>query len=148
MGTINRKTITKYSGRYPAMYIEHCMEGGSTPEFCNLVRVSYQTFDRWCKIYPAMRRAKEEGKKLAEGWWLSQGRQHLIEDYQGPKLNTSLYKFVMGGRFGHTSDKSALDAIEELQHKIDEISSKVSSSDKLAKEPEYDTVDETIEGTR
>ena len=110
--TINPHTPTKYSGLFPQEYIDFCSQGGSTPEFCALKKISRQTFDNWCMNYPEMLEAKRVGKTMAEAWWLSQAKEHLVivnESWKGGSLtttfNTNLYRFIMAGRFRHTGER-------------------------------------------
>lgn len=118
MTKINPKTATKYHGDIPKLFIEHCKTGGSTPEFCKDNDISYATFKVWCNTYPDMTKAKADGKKIAEAWWIKQAQQHLVitnTPESTTKFDTSLYKFIMAGRFGHTSDNAMSKRIAELE---------------------------------
>jgi len=122
MAKINTKTATKYQANTPELYIEHCRKGGSTAEFCRDMMVSDVTLGTWCKTYPAMAEAKKMGKRIAEGWWLEQARNHLVihndQDCGTTKFDTNLYKFIVSGRFGHTSDKAFMLRIAELERAL------------------------------
>jgi len=145
-GKINRKTATKYDPKYPDLYREHCAEGGSKAEFCLYHRISHDSLSNWGERYPdTMGKALKDGKKLAEGWWLSMARQHAVIDYQGPRLDTKLYTFIMGGRFGHTSDKSTLDLIKAMEQRLDALSQTQRVDSKVAPEPECDEIDDNSE---
>ena len=122
MTKINPKTATKYQANTPELYLEHCRNGGSVAEFCNEMMVSRTTFDTWCLTYPAMTEAKAAGKGIAEGWWIRQARNHLIihneQDCGTTKFDTSLYKFIMAGRFGHTSDRDLQKRLEKVEERL------------------------------
>ena len=119
--TINKKTATKLETDCHIRFLEHCHNGGSIPQFCRQERISRTTFDAWCEKYPHMRDAKACGKLWAEGWWMDQAKNHLIvhneHECGTTKFDTNLYKFYMAGRFGHTSDKLLLEALERLEEK-------------------------------
>lgn len=102
-------------------FLDHCKEGGSVAEFCRKEGIGRSTFDNWCHHYPRMKKAREDGRIIAEGWWLEQARKHLIEEKDGPKLNTNLYKFIVGGRFGHTSEADLLKRLKEIEERMMQI---------------------------
>lgn len=121
MAKINPKTATKYHGDIPKLFIEHCKAGKSTAEFCKENDISYATFKVWCNTYPDLTRAKTDGKKIAEAWWVEQAQKHLVivnTPESTTKFDTSLYKFIMSGRFGHTSDRAMAERIAELEQKL------------------------------
>jgi DNA-binding transcriptional regulator YhcF (GntR family) len=119
---INPKTKTTFGTERIKRFIALCAQGGSIPEYCLQEMISRTTFDTWCNTYPEMMEAKILGKKIAEGWWVEQGRKHLIEEHHGPKLNTNLYKFIMGGRFGHTSDRDLTERMDQLEQRQSQLS--------------------------
>lgn len=100
--TVNKKTTTQYSSAYPALYIEHCKQGKSSAQFCRDVNICRETLNDWCNRYPEMGKARQLGKLFAEAWHLDLAHDHLISYEDGPQLNTVLYKFLVGGRFGHS----------------------------------------------
>jgi hypothetical protein len=118
--TINPLTNTKYDGGVPERFLEHCATGGSIPQFCRNERISRSTFDDWIERYN-LKDLKPTGKLWAEGWWMQQAQNNLVTEtvkeigedittVTTTKFDTSLYKFVAGGRFGHTSDKNLSDS--------------------------------------
>jgi len=106
---INKSTTSKYLGTYPQKFIEHCRKGKTTVEFVAEIGVDRDTFDRWCHTYKEMGNAKILGKELAEKWWVEQAQAYLTtyssKDEGTTKFDTNLYKFIVGGRFGHGSKK-------------------------------------------
>ena len=132
-------TTLKLDGDTHLRFLDHCKNGGSINQFCLAENIRRSTFDNWCRDYEHMQQAKIDGKVFAEAWWVDQAQTHLIEEKDGPKLNTKLYTFVMGGRFGHTSDKDAHDRLDKIEAKLtDKLSSLAVSSE--SQEPEYEVV--------
>lgn len=140
--TVNKKTCTKYCGDMPMKYLKLCELGGSTPEFLLQEMIGRTTFDEWCDKYPDMAQAKRIGKQIAEGWWIKQAKNHLItyssKEEGSTHFDTNLYKFIMGGRFGHNHDKKVLDMINELKQAM--LSQKPQTGSAKAEEGEY-TID-------
>ena len=142
--TINPKTTTKYNKDIIPDFLELCGKGGSVPEFCRLKMISRDAFDGWCDKYPAMAEAKRVGKIIAEGWWIEKARECLItynNKDETTKFDTNLYKFIMGGRFGHTADKSLLEALKAIEKKQDAILAMAPTS-ATAEEAEYEEITE------
>ena len=138
--TINPKTTTKFTKEMPQKFLDLCDEGGSVPEFCRQEKICRATFERWCEIYPTMADARKKGKLIAEGWWIEKAREHLItygSKFETTTFNTNLYKFIMGGRFGHTADKSLLDALKAIEAKQDKILA-MAPTTAIAEEAEYE----------
>jgi hypothetical protein len=126
---VNPSTTTKYDGGVIERFLKLCSEGGSVPEFCLQENICRTTFDLWCEKYHAMMTAKKKGKSIAEGWWLKQARMHLVihnvtekrgfdSTTETTKFDTALYKHIVGGRFGHTSDKDAHDRLDKLEQQV------------------------------
>lgn len=116
---INPSTNTKMTDGIYERFLELCAEGGTVAEFCLQERISRTTFYTWAEKYPHMAEARKMGKDWAEGWWIRQARQHLIthssKEEGSTRFDASLYKFYMGGRFGHTADKDADERLERLE---------------------------------
>lgn len=143
--TVNKKTTTKYDGKIFERYLEHCYNGGSTPQFCRLEKISRDTFDRWIATYDTKGEVKKTAKLWAEGWWIQQAQNHLVihndKDAGNTKFDTALYKYMTGGRFGHTSDKEMLEEITKIKERLNTLGPQQSSGS-IAEEPEY-TLDDT-----
>ncbi len=140
--TVNPKTNTKFTGTTPQEFLDHCAMGGSVPEFCLHKMISRTTFDTWCDTYPQMKEAKKSGKILAEGWWLQKGRDHLVthssKESGTTRFDTNLYKFIMGGRFGHMGDKRLMDEVEAMRAQLDSMKTSMQPKTQIADEPEYE----------
>jgi hypothetical protein len=144
--TVNKKTTTKYDGTIPDKLRDHLAKGATIPEFCRLERISRQTLDNWCENYPDCKEARIEGKLWAEGWWLEQAREHLVTETikttdedgnsmtSSKKFDSNLYKFYVGGRFGHTGDKALRDFIDEMNKRFDSLPKTTSA---VAEEPAF-----------
>jgi len=146
MAKINPKTATKYHGGIPKEYIEHCKKGGAVSQFCLKYEVCRATFDNWCANYPTMMEAKLIGKHLAEGWWVTQAQNHLIihneQDCGTTKFDTTLYKFIMSGRFGHTTDRDFDNRLKELEEKLAK-QAQTTAVSQYAQEGEYTLDDDS-----
>lgn len=115
-----------YDNEMPNRFIESMKRGESIPEFLLSESMSRKSFDRYCLSYPEMGEAREIGKKFAEAWWMQQAKKHLVihntTEKEGDisistttKFDTNLYRFYMGGRFGHTGDKKVQDLVNLLE---------------------------------
>lgn len=145
---VNKKTATKFCSDYPAKYLELFRRGGTKAEFCRMVDVGLETLNDWIERYPEMGAVAKRAKKIAEGWWLEQARNHVIQEHMGEgvvsKLDTSLYKHYTGGRFKFHSDKALHDAmalIAQLEAKIATMQTKTEGA--YAEEPKFELIDDS-----
>lgn len=99
--SMNSSTTCKYNPAYPEMFLEHCKKGKTVVQFCRDISVGRDTFDSWCKTYPEMGEAKILGKQYAEAYWLDLADCHQEQESESVQLNMTLYRWTMGGRFGH-----------------------------------------------
>lgn len=136
---IGNDFASKWSPDIPKKWLDHCREGGSVPEFCLEQDICDKTFYNWCKAHPELAAVCHKGKKLAEGWWMREGRRHLVEHEKGTKLNTNLYKWITSGRFGHSAEKALHDKIDEIQKRLDAQENKSSSA--YAETAECESID-------
>ncbi len=117
--TVNVKTMTKFDPGVFDRYLEHCSKGGSIPQFCRNEKIGRPTFDAWIEKYDTTKEIKARGKLWAEGWWMEQAQENLVihndKDAGTTKFDTNLYKYVTGGRFGHTSEKEIRDILINMQ---------------------------------
>lgn len=144
--TINPRTNTKFDAGFPARWLEHAAQGGSVPEFCRIERIAPQTFYSYCDKYPAMMAARIMGKAWAEGWWMSQARENLVtysSKIGSTNFNTSLYKWYMAGRFGHTEDRRQQEMLEELMKRTAHLANAPANA--IAEEAECEPDDNTPE---
>jgi len=136
--TVNKRTTTKYTGDMPSKLLAVCAEGGTPIEFCAQERIDKNTLNAWCENYPEMMQARTLGKVLAEAWWLKQAKDYLVthgsKEFGTTKFDSNLYKFYVGGRFGHSGDKALRDFIDEMNKRFDSIPQ---ASSAVAAEPEF-----------
>lgn len=141
--TINAHTATKYDGDVKNRFLEHFYHGGSIPQFCRKERICRQTLYNWCEKYPEMQHARIMGKLWAEGWWLDQAQENLVTHSSkegSTKFDSSTYKFIMGGRFGHTGEKElhdlAMKILAKMQNELPQ------GQQVKAEEAEYELISE------
>ena len=79
--------------------IRRFSKGETRQEFCAVHSVSEQTFSVWVAKIPAFEEAYEIAKVKAESWYLKIGREHMIEEPDGAKLNMAMYNRTMNTRF-------------------------------------------------
>lgn len=143
MAVINPSTSCKLETDCHIRFLEHCLFGGSIPEFCREERISRTTFDTWCIKYPHMKDARAMGKTWAEGWWMSEARKNLTtysSKEESSKFDTSLYRFVVSGRFGHTSDRTFDERLKYLETLMAQ--QKPAATGQFAEEAAYELIDD------
>ena len=74
---------------------------------------------------------------------MQQAQDHLVihndKDCGVTKFDSGLYKHIVGGRFGHTSDKDAHDRLDKIEAKQAQLEG-VKPLAQFAEEPEYEVV--------
>lgn len=134
MAKVNKTSNTKLEADCHIRFIAHCKQGGSIPEFCLEEDIDRKTFDRWCDTYPHMKEAKIKGKLLAEGWWLALARKHVTYTKHSKKIDSNLYKHIVGGRFGHTADKDAHERLDKIEQQMQKSSMSQMTNSAIAEE--------------
>lgn len=86
--------------------ISEMQVGATIEEVCVKMRVSKDTFYKWCEEYEVLTYAKKRGIELAKAWWLEQSRVNLKDK----NFSATLFYMNMKNRFGWR-DKS------EVEHK-------------------------------
>lgn len=76
--------------------------GGSWLDVCHHYRVGKKTLEAALKKSDSFSFLRDLGDTLSERWWLKQATENLMEEKDGPKLNATLWKFIMKNRFGWT----------------------------------------------
>ena len=99
------KGQTKYKDTMPAQLIEMFSRGKDRCHFCAHHSIAEQTFSDWIARYPEFAEAYETAKAKAKTWWLDEAQDHLVEHYEGSKLNTTLWSMIMRNRFELTEHR-------------------------------------------
>jgi len=74
-------------------------KGETMEEFCADHDISEQTFWRWCESKPDFAAVYEVAKSKAKAYYLKLGREYMIEEHEGARLNLGLYNRTMNTRF-------------------------------------------------
>lgn len=61
--------------------------------------VDRSTIDAWCKEKPGFSGAIARARDAALAWWEHKGMSRLVENHQGPKLNSQVWSRSMAARF-------------------------------------------------
>lgn len=137
--SVNARTSTKYDGKAFERFLDHCWKGGSIPQFCRQEKISRTCFDSWIEKYDPKNEVKPKAKVWAEGWWLQEAQDHLTtissKNYS-VKFDTNLYKFVVGGRFGHTADKDAHERLDKIEQQMQKSAMSQMQNSAIAEEAE------------
>lgn len=96
---------SKYKEHFPEQLVKMFSEGKDREDFCSYASISYNTFDMWLKKHPEFKSAYEVAKVKAKQWYTRVARDHLIEEPEGPKLNTKLWSMLMRNRFELTEHR-------------------------------------------
>lgn len=106
---VRQKTRGDLQSKYKESFCEELIElgrkGKTTLEAACHFGIMKSTLHDWRKKHEKFGEAYVLFKQLSEQWWLARAQENLVEDPQGAKLNTGLYKFIVGGRFGHTAER-------------------------------------------
>lgn len=98
----------KYISAYPNKLIKMGMEGKSIPDFCVAADICEPTYWRWVRTIPEFKKAHFKYKTFAKKYWMEFGAKNVVtyvgEKGEGEKFDTSLYKFITGGRFGMSNN--------------------------------------------
>ena len=96
------KHVTQTTAFKPEMcktIITMFAQGKTKAEFCARYNISSKTFEKWVTKFSAFKEAYEIAKVKAHAWFEELGRDHLVEQFEGEKLNTALYNRMMNTRF-------------------------------------------------
>lgn len=70
--------------------------GASDHEICKIMRITYDTFQKYYDEAASFKELVEMGRAMAKAWWYEQGRINI----DNTKFNTSLWMFNMKNRYG------------------------------------------------
>lgn len=95
-----KKPRTRYTRAACDEVLQYFSEGQSLAEVAANLGISYTTFSTWRKKHPDFDAAIQDGLKLAEAWWRSQGRRAMASKISS--FPPAVYIFTMKSRFGDT----------------------------------------------
>jgi len=90
---------TQYKGSMNKQLIDMFKEGKGREDFCAHHNISEHTFTRWLKTYPDFKEAYEVAIPHAKVYYFGLARDHLIESFEGSKINTALFNRIVNVRF-------------------------------------------------
>lgn len=91
---------TDYRPEYCQRVIDMGAKGYSVVEMCAEIGVDRKTLERvWPEAHEEFFQAFNLSRLKSQAWWESIGRNNIIEEHQGPKVNAGLYGRSMAARF-------------------------------------------------
>lgn len=105
----------KYCVEYGDKAIELMEEGKSIVAVCKELRISRDTFYRWCKEHEEFKDRIQEGLTYSEAWWEELGLHGMLGKID--KFNPTMYIHRVNSQFKWQSEKSPGNSIniENLQ---------------------------------
>jgi len=85
--------------------IRRFKKGETREEFCAAYNLGEETFSKWLVKKPEFAKAYDIAKSKAYAWYLKVGREHMIEEPDGAKINLGLYNRTMNTRFNLPSQR-------------------------------------------
>ncbi len=96
---------SKYKEEMPQDLIDLFTLGKDREDFCAKHSISSRTFDAWIVKHKEFGEAYEIAKLKAKQWFYALAQKHLVEEHEGPKLNTKLWSMMMRNRFDLTEHR-------------------------------------------
>lgn len=100
--TIEKRPVGRPS-LYDPSYCEKVIElgklGKSVEQIAANLGLSVRVLHKWKEEHEEFMRAMEEAKEHEQAWWEEMAQGYLVEEYQGNKLNASLWSRSMAARF-------------------------------------------------
>ena len=129
--TMRNYKPSPYKESMCADLIKRFAKGETRVEFCAAYNLSEETFSVWVKRRPDFSEAYRIAKTKAMAWYVNIGREHIIEEPDGPRLNMAMYNRTMNTRFhlpshrkikikGIASEKKVQDKMNALLYTIEE----------------------------
>ena len=120
---------SKYKSTMPQELINMFAMGDDRSHFCKKYNISTRTFHDWINTNPQFAEAYEIAKEKAKAHFLNVAMDHLVEEPEGPRLNTKLWSMLMRNRFELTEHrklkieglKRAQNFQEQMQSILDEL---------------------------
>ena len=91
---------TDYKPEYCQMLIDHMSNGGMIETFGPTIGVCRKTLYTWRIEQPEFLHAFNVGLDLHLQYMMDKASPHLVERFQGPKVNTGLFKLLMANIHG------------------------------------------------
>lgn len=104
---------TDYRPEFCEIVKELGKQGKSLAEIGSELGIVRSTLLSWERENPEFSEAMALARLYSQGWWESIGRNHVVEDKDGAKVNSSLYSRSMAARFPD-------DWREKTEQKIDQ----------------------------
>lgn len=120
----------KYMDDWPEKVLKLYKQGKSDTQVAVELGISRQTFYTYIKeghsaYKPVFAEAVGRGRDLAQAWWEQQAQEGLWVEEEGPRLNNSVYHFIMARRFKRDYGdelKVVGDAEKPLSLQVDDVS--------------------------
>lgn len=99
-------------------------KGESMEEFCAHFDISENTFYKWVKSKPDFAEAYEKAQAKAKAYFLKLGREYMVEENEGARINLGLYNRTMNTRFNLPAQRKlkikgiAKKKIEDKMHAV------------------------------
>jgi hypothetical protein len=90
---------TKYKPEYCQKVIELGKKGKSFEQMAAELDVGYRTLCNWRDTHDDFFHALEEAHALSMAWWESEAISYMVENKDGPRLNSSIWSRSMAARF-------------------------------------------------
>jgi len=122
---------SKYKETMPAQLIAMFTDGKDRCHFCSHHSIASETFDAWLAKHEEFAEAYKIAKSKAHAYMMNVAQEHLVEEFQGKKLNTTLWSMLMRNRFELTEHrklkmeglKKAKSFAEQMQVVMNELAS-------------------------
>lgn len=88
-----------YRPEYCDKIIEFMGDGSSLTAFAASLGTHRDTIHEWAKVHPEFSDSKKAAEAVSEEWWERQGKNGLINKYQGDNINSAVWIFTMKARF-------------------------------------------------
>lgn len=142
--------------------IEMFAEGKTRSEFCARHNIAQDTFSQWLDKHQLFEDAYITAHEHALAYYDKLAREHLVEEKDGPKLNTRLYELMMRNRFNMPQNRivklqgmaqrsaqdklnSICEAVEKGQLSADEAQKLASIIDSTIKAQEHEELKKRVE---
>ena len=100
--TVEKRPVGRPS-LYDPSYCEKVIElgklGKSIEQIASTLGLSLRVLYKWKDEHEEFMQAMEDAKQFEQAWWEEMGQGYMVEQYQGDKLNASLWSRSMAARF-------------------------------------------------